>query len=72
MAGKVRRAEDKRPWLKLASDWLALIPIPKRALSDQFDRTTAMEDPDSRRKSFPFEIGELSPGASGRSSPYIR
>jgi hypothetical protein len=39
MAGTVVSPEHKAPWLKLASDWLALIPIPKGALLDQFNRT---------------------------------
>lgn len=39
-AGKVTSPEDKARWLKLAADWLALIPAAlrlKRTPAEQFD-----------------------------------
>ena len=37
MAGRAPRPDDKAHWLKLAADWLTLIPLPRRSAAKRFD-----------------------------------
>lgn len=37
MAQRTKRPDDRATWLKMAADWLRMIPQPRRSASDKFD-----------------------------------